>query len=143
VAGRLGFDVAREREDEFANFARSEPRKQRGEIQVFRADSLDGREFAVQDVINAAIRAAALNSDEVGHLLDDTNESVVAGRVSADGAEFGFGEVSATGAAANRLRGFVERRNESGEPFLFLDQEVQRNPLRRSVSEPGELLQGF
>src|SRR6185503_4182932 len=81
------------------------------EAQLVRAQSLERRQPAAQDVIAPAVAAGALDRAHVRRLLDDAQQGGVAPWIAADGARIVLGEVSARSARrhttadpADRLR---------------------------------------
>jgi len=68
------------------------------ELEVIRADALDGRDCAVEDVVEAAKCAGALDGLHVEGLLDDTDYRLVALAVFAKGARVSVGDIVADGA---------------------------------------------
>ena len=133
MAGGFTLDVVGKRKDQLRRFAALDPRAKRREVEIIRADSVDGGQFAVKHVIGAAIRTAALDRDEVGHVLHHTDDGAVPPFVGADRTVLRLREVAAALAAPHRAGGLFEGGHERRQLRGLLNEQVQRNALRRAV----------
>ena len=106
--------------------------------QVLGLDAVERRERAAEDVVEPAVLVRALDRDQVGRLLDDADDGVVAARVAADLARLLLGQVPALAAEANALLDLGDRRGERGGLVRRDAQEVEREPLRRSLADAGQ-----
>ena len=101
-------------------------------------DAVDRAERAAEHVVEAVVGVRALERDDVDRLLDDADRRVVAARVEADRAGLLLGQVPALAAEADALLHLGERRGERerllGRPL----QDVEREPLRRPLPDPGQ-----
>ena len=60
--------------DAAARGGRTEAGEEAGDAELLRAYSADGRERAVEDVVDAVVAAGLLDGGDVGGLLDDADE---------------------------------------------------------------------
>jgi len=141
MTGRLAFDVVAQGQDDFGDGLGAKPLLQRGQIKVFRSDTVDGRKTSMQDVVRPTMRQGTLKRHEVRHLLNDAKRSRVALRVATDLAERGLGEAATAVAAADALGGGFQRGQQGGEFSRLFDQKVQRDPFRGAMAKAGELAQ--
>ena len=65
---------------------------------MFRADTADGRERAVEDVVDAVVAARLFDGGDVGGLFDDADDVLVADGAGAVAAGIDVGDVVADGA---------------------------------------------
>ena len=99
-------------------------------------------ERAAEDVVEAAvIRVRALERDDVDRLLDDADRGVVAACVEADRACLFLGQVPALAAEADALLHLVERGGERGCLLRRALEDVEREPLRGALADPGQACQ--
>ena len=75
-------------------------------------DAVERGEGAAEDVVDAAVLVRLLERDEVGGLLDDADDRVVAAGVEADAAELLLGQVAALAAEADALLRLADRLGE-------------------------------
>ena len=80
----------------------------------------------------------ALDRDHVGRLLDHADQGAVALRVGADPAERPLGEVEAFLAEADLLLHFADRLAERERLFVGRPQQVEGEPLRGPLADPGQ-----
>ncbi len=95
MARGLTFDVVGECKDEFADLAASSPFEQGREIQLFRADTGNGRQFSVENMIDPAMRSAPLQRGKIRHLFDDTHDTTIACFIGTDRTPFALGKIAA------------------------------------------------
>ena len=74
-----------------------------GDAELLGADAADGRERAVEDVVDAVVAAGLFDGGDVGGLFDDADEALVAGGAGAVAAGVDVGDVVADGAEAEVL----------------------------------------
>src|SRR5687767_12085452 len=99
------------------------------------------RKLAMEHMINTPKRRTAFNGNQVRDMLDDADRRAVAPLVCADPAQLSFSQVTAANAATHRGRGFLERRDEFRQTRWFFHEQMQRDPLGRSVAQSRKLLQ--
>jgi hypothetical protein len=82
------------------------------EAELLGADAVDGRERAVEDVVDAVVAAGLFDGGDVGGLFDDADDALVARGVGAVGAGVDVGDVVAERAEAEVLleRGWMAAR---------------------------------
>ena len=133
--GRVG------REHDFADggLGRLDARHQLGDPQVLRVDPVDRRERPAEHVVDAVVLVGALHRDHVAGLLDDADHLVLAPCVLADPAARLVGEVEADLAQADPLLDLDDRRGERGGVLGRGAKDVEREPLRGAVADPGQL----
>jgi hypothetical protein len=83
-------------------------------------------------MIDAGPRAAALERDEVGDVLDHTYHARVAALVRTDSTKLPPGHIAASGASPDGPRGFLQGRHQRSQLFRLLDQKVQSDALGRA-----------
>ena len=110
-----------------------------GDAQVVGVDAVDRRERAAEHVVAAAELVHALERDHVGGLLDDADHAGVAPLVLADPAARALGEVEADLAQADALLDLADRVGERGGVLVGGAQDVEGEPLRGAVADPGQL----
>src|ERR671930_2350332 len=97
---------------------------------MLRLDAVERRECAAEDVVEAAVLVRALERDQVGRLLDDADDRVVAARVAADLAGLLLRQVPALAAEADALLHLLDRRREGerlvGRPLEDDERETLR-----------------
>ena len=144
VAGGLALNVVGKCKNDFLNIF---PRVWRdsffqgGEVELGWPDALNGREFAVQDVVTPIVGTGALKGHQIGDLFDDAEMVVPTARVGAQAAEGVFGEVTATLATTQTLGGVEQGVEQRLEPLRVFNEQVQGEPFRRTVSQSGQLLE--
>src|SRR6185503_7529115 len=89
---------------------------------------------ATEHVVEAAVLVRALDRDQVGRLLDDADDRVVAALVAADVAGLVLGQVPALVAEADALLDLFERAGEGESLLLRHAQQVERKPLRGALA---------
>ena len=141
MAGGLPLDIVRQCQNQFAHVSCFDPPQERRQIQVVWSDTVDRRQLAVQDMIDPSKGGTSLKGHQVRHVLDDTHGRAIPPFVSADRTELGLGQVAASLASPNSPRRLLERRNQLGQPVRFFDQQMQRDSLRGTISESGQLLE--
>ena len=99
ACGRLAFERGAGGEDHFVDFA-ALTRATGGGAQLIGAHAVEGRERAVEHVVDAVVAAGALDGGDVGGLLDDADEALVARGACAVGAGIDVSDVVADGAEA-------------------------------------------
>jgi len=117
---------------------RLDPPEQLVDAQVARLDAVERREGAAEHVVEAAELRRPLERDHVNRLLDHADERVVPACVEADCADFFFGEVPALAAETHAFLHLFERRRERERFVLRPLQDVEREPLRRALTDPGQ-----
>ena len=95
----------------------------------------------MQDMVDTPKGAASLDCDEIRHMLDHTERALVASLIRANRAEFILGQIPASHASPYGARCFLKRGHQLRQPRGFLHQQVQRDPFRRTISEPWKLLE--
>src|SRR5207245_6531550 len=80
-------------EDDLAHAVRGDAAHEVSHREVVGADAVERRQPAAEHVIDAPVFAGALDGADVGRLLHHADQSRVAPRVAADGADLVFGEI--------------------------------------------------
>ena len=101
-------------------------------------DAVDRAERAAEHVVEAAVLVRPLERDDVDRLLDDADRRVVAARVEADPAGLVLGQVAALAAEADALLHLHERARERERLLRRPLEDVEREPLRRALPDPGQ-----
>ena len=86
-------------------------------------------------MVEPAVLVRALDRDQVGRLLDDSDDCVVAPRVAADLAGLLLGQVPALTAEADALLDLGDRGGQRAGLVLRDAQEVEREPLRCTLAD--------
>ena len=110
--GRFAGHVRVGGEDDLRDLTVRDSSQQLADPQVLGLNSIEGRERAAEDVVEAAVLVCALERDDVHRLLDDAHDRSVAAAVEADGAQLLLGQVAAVAAEANALLYLRYRRCE-------------------------------
>src|SRR5581483_3661872 len=110
-----------------------------GDPEVLGVHAVDRRQGAAEHVVEAAVLARALDRDHVGRLLDHADEGSVAARVLADPAARPLGEVEADLAEPDPLLDLADRLGERERLLAGRPQDVEGEPLRRALPDPGQL----
>ncbi len=112
-----------------------------GDAELLRAYAADGREGAVEDVVDAVVAAGFFDGGDVGGLFDDADEAVVAGGGGAVGAGVDVGDVVADGAEAEVLFNLADRVGEGVSVFGGGAEDVKGEALGGFGADAGELAQ--
>src|SRR6266540_3045205 len=136
--GGLALDVGVGGDDHLADPVRLDPREQLADVQVVRADALDGADRPTDDVVAAAELARLLDRHQVARLLDHAHQGRVAAWVLADPAGVAFGDVPAVAAEMHPGLDLVDGH---GQPLRVrrLDlEQVEGDPLGALGPDPGK-----
>src|SRR6266511_1675594 len=136
--GGLALDVGVGGDDHLADPVRLDPREQLADVQVVRADALDGADRPADDVVAAAELARLLDRHQVARLLDHAHQGRVAAWVLADPAGVAFGDVPAVAAEVHPGLDLVDGH---GQPLRVrrLDlEQVEGDPLGALGPDPGK-----
>src|SRR5262245_62559489 len=134
-SGRLAGHVRVRREHDLLDAVPLDAAQQLVDAQVLRLDAVQRRERAAEHVVEPAVLVRALDRDQVGGLLDDADDRVVAPRVTADLAGLILRQVPALAAEADPLLDLLERAREGQRLVLRHAEEVEREPLRRALAD--------
>src|SRR3954470_9404532 len=132
--GRLAGHVRVGREHDLLDAVALDAAEQFGDAQVLGLAAGERRERAAEHVVEAAVLVRALDRDQVGGLLDDADDRVVAPLVAADVAPLVLSQVPALVAEADALLDLFERAREGERLFLRHAQQVERKPLRGALA---------
>ena len=83
VGGRLAVDGGVHREDHLAHAALAHAVHQALDVEVLRADAVERRQRAAEDMVLRIDRPGALQRPEVGDILDHDDDAAVAARIRA------------------------------------------------------------
>jgi hypothetical protein len=139
--GGFAFGGGGEGEDDFVDLG--EAGEEVADAELLRADTADGREGAVEDVIDAVVGASLLDGGDVGGLLDDADEALVAGGAGAVGAGIDVCDVVAEGAEAEMLFDLADGVREGFGVLQRRTEDVKGEALRGLGADAGELAQLF
>jgi hypothetical protein len=89
-------------------------------------------------VVEAAVLVRSLERDQVGRVLDDADQRVVAAGVEADRAHLVLRQVPALVAEPDARLDLLDRRSERERLVLRDPQEVEREPVRRARADTGQ-----
>ena len=103
--------------------------EQLADPQPIRADAVDRRDRAVEDVVEALELARPLEGEDVERLLDDAQAGLVAARVAADRTERLIADVEAAVAEDDLVADVDERRGERARLGVLGPQQVEGQPL--------------
>jgi hypothetical protein len=141
VGGGLALDVGVGGHDDLLDLSPAHPLDQLGDAQLLGADAVDRRDGALEDVVEAAELAAALDGQDVERLLDDAELGGVAARVAADAAEVALGDEEAAAAGADLVAQVEQRGAEALDLVARCAHAVEGEALRRLGPDAGELAQ--
>src|SRR5947207_1914774 len=122
---RLAGHVRVRREHDLLDAVALDTAEQLVDAQVLRFDAVERRQRAAEDVVEAAVLVRPLDRDQVGRLLDDADDGVVAARVAADLAGLLLGQISALAAEANALLHLGDRGRQRAGLVLGHAEEVE------------------
>jgi len=128
-------------EDDFVDFAALDSGEEVGGAELVGAYSVERRERAVEDVVDAHVSAGALDAGNAGGLLNDADEALVADGAGAVGAGIDVGDVVADGAEAQAGLELADGVGEGGGVFVAGAQEVEGEALGAFGADAGELLE--
>ena len=116
IMGRgLTFDRRAHCQNDFFNFAFLEPMQKFINAQIGGPDPLQRRQRAAQHMIKSPEGSAALKRPKIGHILDHTDQCLIARRIAADFARILSAQIAADGAALHllhrHLHGFDKRQH--------------------------------
>ena len=109
--------------------------------QMLGSHAVQRRKRAVQDVEDAIPGARLLDGADVGGLLDDAHQALVAGGAGAIEAGIDVGDVVADGAEAQALLDLADRGGERFGVLIVGAQDVKGQALRGFVADAGQLAQ--
>ncbi len=141
MAGGLAFDVVGQRKDQFADLPAAYAVEQRHKIQLFRTDSTNGREFSMEDVIDATMCAAPLQCGQIRDLFDHTDDSPITRFIRTDCTQLTLRKIAAMHTPADGSRSILQRSDQLRKALGLFDEEVKGDLLRRAIPKPWQLFQ--
>ena len=141
--GGFPFDGGRGGEDNFVEFATVGARDEIAGAQMLGSDAVEGRERAVQDVEDAVPGAGLFDGADIGWLLDDAHQALIAGGAGAVEAGIDVGDVVADGTEAEALFDVADCGGKSYSILVIGAQDVKGEALRGFVADAGQLAQLF
>ncbi len=141
--GGFAFGGGRGGEDDFFDGAVGvgEAGEEVGDAELLRTYSADGRERAVEDVVDAVVAAGLFDGGDVGGLFEDAERALVADGAGAVGAGVDVGDVVAEGAEAELGAEFEDGFGEGAGVFVGGAEDVEGEALRGFGADAGELAQ--
>ena len=130
VRGCLARHVRVGREHDFLYPVSLDPAQQLVDAQMLRLDAVDRRQRAAEHVVQAAELVGAFERDQVGRMLDDADQRMVAARVEADRADLILGQVAALLAEADALLHVLDRGGERQRLLARDAEEMEREAVR-------------
>ena len=119
----------------------SEAGEEAGDAELLRADAADGRERAVEDVVDAVVAARLLDGGDVGGLFEDADGVLVAGGAGAVDAGIDVGDVVADGAEAELFAQDEDGVGKGAGVVVGAAQKVEGEALGGFGADAGELAQ--
>ena len=129
------------RQDDFAHLIGARAVDEAGDVQVLRPDAVERRKDPAEHVKAALEDAGALQRPQIGHVLDHTDQRLIAPRIGADATRVHRIEVAAAGALAHVFRCRREGRTERDQQRLLALEKMQRSAARRTRPQAGKLRQ--
>src|SRR5262245_56093251 len=140
--GRLAVNIRIGREDDFAG-AGADALQQALDLEIVWSDSLQRRERAHQDVVDALELAGLLDRGDVLRLLDDADYVVVAIVAAAEGTRIRVGDVVADRAVGDTLFHLANRVDQPIGLLARRLQDEEREALSALRTDAGQPLQLF
>ena len=141
VGGGFALECGAGGEDDFVDFAALDAGEQVCGAELVRADAVQRREGAVEDVVDALVAAGAFDGLDAGGLFDDADKALVADRAGAVDAGIDVRDVVADGAEAKAGFQGAHGVGERGGVFVAGAQEMKGEALGALGADSGELLQ--
>ena len=127
--------------DQFIYLATFDTLTQTCEPQMLRSDAMQRRERSVQHVIDAVVAASLFNRGDVGRLLDNAYQALIACGAAAIYAGINVRDVAANRAQMKTGLDLTDRLGKQIGVFVAGAQDVKGEPLRRLAANARQLLQ--
>ena len=114
-----------------------DPREQRPDAELLRANVIQGSEPSAEDMVAAFEEARSLKRENVGGLLDDADLPAAAVFVLTDLTTFLRGKEAADGAGAKVFSRVSKRSGQLERPCVFRRSQPESDTFRGARSDPG------
>lgn len=143
MCSRLTFVGEVGSQDDFTNNAVSRPGQQAVKRKLSRPDTIQRRNLAHQDVIQALVSERLLHHVHIDRCFDDTKQACIASGRGTALADFELGEGIAALTMADRLQGVADCLAKAGGPRTIMLHQVIGQTLSRFRPDPRKAAQGL